>query len=173
MRSGRKGPLNARDATMGRKRAEAGCFVLLTHVPTEGDLAHRAGEVGRGSKNHQGSEQNVSFLTAPLLVKSLCLKKPERIDALGLVCLFALLLWRLMERSLRHHVDTTATTMTGWDQQTTDRPTALMRVTKCSGLIVVKVDQPRQLARALSSVQPQYLTALSVQATCFTSPTRG
>jgi hypothetical protein len=78
-----------------------------------------------------------------------------------------------MERSLRHHVDTTGTTMTGWDKKTTGRPTAFMMVTKFSGLIVVKVDQQRHLTRALSSVQQQYLTALSVQATCFTTPTRG
>lgn len=65
-----------------------------------------------------------------------------------------------MERSLRHHVDTTGTTMTGWDKKTTGRPTAFMMVTKFSGLIVVKVDQQRHLTRALSSVQQQYLTAL-------------
>jgi len=78
-----------------------------------------------------------------------------------------------MERSLRHHVDTTGTPVTGWDKKTTDRPTAFMMVTKFSGLIVVKVDPQRHLARVLSSVQQQYLTALSVQATCFTTPTRG
>jgi hypothetical protein len=48
-----------------------------------------------------------------------------------------------------------------------------MMVTKFSGLIVVKVEEQRYLPRALSCVQQQYLTALSVQATCFTSPTRG
>ena len=78
-----------------------------------------------------------------------------------------------MERSLRHQVDTTGTTMPGWAKQPPDRPTVCRRVTKCSGLRVVKVDQPRHLARALSSVQPQYLTALRVQATCVTIPTRG
>jgi hypothetical protein len=34
-------------------------------------------------------------------VNSLFLKKPERIEALGLVFLLALLLWRLVERALR------------------------------------------------------------------------
>jgi hypothetical protein len=78
-----------------------------------------------------------------------------------------------MERSLRHHGDTTGTTMSGWDKKTTGRPTALMLVTKFAGLMVVKVDQQRHLTRARSSVQQQYLTALSVQATGFTTPTRG
>ncbi|HEX9868824.1 MAG TPA: hypothetical protein VGC99_09560 [Candidatus Tectomicrobia bacterium] len=85
----------------------------------------------------------------------------------------ALLRWRLRERSLRHQVDTTGTTMTGWDTKTPGRPTAWMLVTKCSGLMLVTVAQQRHLARALASVQQQYLTALRFQATCVTTPTRG
>jgi hypothetical protein len=86
---------------MARKRDEAGCCVLLTNVPTEGGLAHRAGVVLKGSKDPEGIEQHGSGLKAPLIVNSRLRKKPERIEALGLVCLLALLLWRLMERSLR------------------------------------------------------------------------
>ncbi len=145
----------------------------LTHVPPEGDLGHRAGDGLRGEKNPHGIEQHVSFLKDPLIVKRLFLKKPERIEAVGLVFLWALLRWRLMERSLRPHVDTTGTPVTGWDKQTTDRPTALMMVTQFSGLMIVKVDPQRHLARALSSVQQPYLTALSVQATGFTTPPGG
>jgi hypothetical protein len=78
-----------------------------------------------------------------------------------------------MARSLRHHVDTTGTPMTGWDKKTTGRPTAFMMVTKFAGLMVVTVAQQRHLTRALSSVQQPYLTALRVQATGFTTPTRG
>jgi transposase len=173
MRYGLKCTLKERDATIARKRDEAGCFVLLTNVPTEGGLAHRAGDVLKGYKDQYGIEQNFSFLKDPLIVNSLFLKKPERIEALGLVLLLALLLWRLMERSLRDYVDTTGTPVIGWDKKATERPTAFMMVTKFSGLIVVKVEEQRYLPRALSSVQQQYLTALSVPPTCFTTPTRG
>jgi hypothetical protein len=156
-----------------RKREEAGCVVLRTHVPPEGDLAHRAGDGLRGDQNQQGIAPPLSCLKDPLIVKRLLRKKPERIEALGLVFWLARLRWRLMERSLRHHVDTTGTPMTGGDKQTTGRPTALMMVTKFSGLMVVQVDQQRHLTRALSSVQRPYLTALRVQATGFTTPPRG
>ena len=126
-----------------------------------------------GYKNQHGIEPNFSFLKDPLIVNSLFLKKPARIEALGLVLLLALLLWRLMERSLRHHVDTTGTTMIGWDKKTTDRPTAFMMVTKFSGLIVVKVDQQRHLARALSSVQQQYLHGPECPGHLFHRPHQG
>jgi transposase len=173
MRYGLKCTLKERDATIARKRDEAGCCVLLTNVPTDGGLAHRAGDVLKGDKDQYGSEQNFSFLKDPLMVNSLFLKKPERIEALGLVLWLALRLWRLMERSLRDSVDTTGTPVIGWDKQATERPTTFMMVTKFSGLIVVKVEEQRYRPRALSSVQQPYLTALSVPPTCCTTPTRG
>jgi hypothetical protein len=48
MRYGLTYTLKERDATRVRTRAEAGCVVWLTTVPTEGDRGHRAGDVLRG-----------------------------------------------------------------------------------------------------------------------------
>jgi DNA-binding MarR family transcriptional regulator len=109
-------------------------------------------------------------LKDPVIVNSLFLKKPARIEALGLILLLALLIWRLMERALRRHVDTTSTPLPGWDKKTTERPTAFMMGTKFAGGIVLKLGHDRQLARPLSVVQQHYLTALDVPATCFTLP---
>src|SRR5262245_3268275 len=156
---------------MARLEEEAGCFVLLTHVPTAGDLAHSARDILTVYKDQHGTEQNYGFLKDPVMVHSLFLKKPERIEALGLILLLALLLWRLMERTMRQHVATTRTPLPGWDKKTTERPTSFMMVTKFAGVIVVKLGSQRHLARPLSAVQHQYLTALDVPATCFTLPT--
>ena len=153
-----------------RREAEAGCFVLLTNVPTAGDLAHSARDILTVYKEQHGTEQNYGFLKDPVIVNSLFLKKPERIEALGLILLLALLIWRLMERAMRRHVDTTSTPLPGWDKKTTERPTAFMMVTKFAGVIVLKCGYDRQLARPLSAVQHHYLTALDVPATCFTLP---
>ena len=156
---------------IARMEEEAGCFVLLTNVPTAGELAHSARDILTVYKEQHGTEQNDGFLKDPVMVKSLFLKKPERIEALGLIVLLALLLWRLMERTMRTYVDTTRTPLPGWDKQATERPTAFMMITKCAGVIVFKCGHDRQLARPLSVVQQQYLTALDVPATCFTLPT--
>jgi transposase len=155
---------------ISRMEEEAGCFVLLTNVPTAGDLAHSAREILTVYKEQHGTEQNYGFLKDPVIVNSLFLKKPERIEALGLVLLLSLLLWRLMERAMRRHVDTTSTSLPGWDKKVTERPTAFMMVTKFAGVIVLKCGHDRHLARPLSAVQHQYLTALDVPATCFTLP---
>ena len=103
-----------------------------------------------------------------MIANSLFLKKPERIEALGLVLLLALLIWRLMERAMRMHVETTGTPLTGWDKKATERPTSFMMVTKFAGVIVLKHGHNRQLARPFSVVQQQYLIALDVPIACFT-----
>ena len=170
-RSRLKTAISPQTERMAPMEEEAGCFVLLTNVPTVGELAHSARDILTVYKEQHGTEQNYSFLKDPVIVNSLFLKKPERIEALGLILLLALLLWRLMERTMRTYVDTTRTPLPGWDKKATARPTAFMMITKFAGVIVFKCGHDRQLARPLSVVQQQYLTALDVPATCFTLPT--
>jgi transposase len=172
LRYGLQVTLHERAEVIARKTQEMGCFVLLTNVPTVGEMAHRAGDVRRAYKEQHGIEQNYGFLKDPLIVNSLFLKKPERIEALGLVLWLALLLWRLVERTLRVHVETTGDPLTGWDKKATKKPTACM-MTKFAGAIVIKIGDQRQLAHPLSTVQQQYLVALRVPATYFTAPQSG
>ena len=158
---------------MARTTQEAGGCVLLTKVPTAGEMAHRAGDVLRAYKEQHGIEQNYGFLKDPLIVNSLFLKKPERIEALGLVLLLALLLWRLVERTLRVHVETTGNSLTGWDKKATQKPTGCMMRTKFAGVVVLKVGGQRQLVHPLSTVQQQYRVARRVPATYCTAPQSG
>jgi transposase len=172
LRYGLQVTLRERAEVIARKRQETGCFVLLTNVPTEGDMAHSAGQVLRAYKEQHGVEQNFAFLKDPVIVNSLFLKKPERIEALGFILLLALLLWRLVERALRVHVETTGSTLTGWDKKATQKPTAFMMMTKFAAVMVLKVGDQRQLAHPLSMIQQQYLLALRVSANYFTAPQR-
>jgi hypothetical protein len=95
-----------------------------------------------------------------------------RIEALGLVIWLVLLRWRLVERALRAHVETTGSTLTGWDRKETQKPTAFMMMTKFAAVMVIKRGDQRQLAHPLSTIQQQYLLALRVPATYFTVPQR-
>jgi transposase len=170
LRYGLQVTLHERSEVIARKRQETSCFVLLTNVPTVGEMAHPARAVLQAYKEQHGIEQNYGFLKDPLIVNSLFLKKPERIEALGLVLLLALLLWRLVERTLRVHVETTGKSLPGWDKKATKKPTAFMMMTKFSTVIVLKVGSQRQLAQPLSVIQQQYLLALGISATYFTAP---
>jgi hypothetical protein len=149
---------------------EAGCFVLRTNVPMGGTLAHRARDILPVYQEPHGTEPNDGFLKDPVMVNSLFLKTPERIAALGFVLWLSLLLWRLMERQMRAHVESTGAPVMGWDKQTTERPTTCMMMTTCAGVLVLKGGPPRQLARPLSAVPTPYLVARRVPVTCCTLP---
>jgi transposase len=173
LRYGLQATVRERTEVIARKVQETGCFVLLTNVPAEGEMAHSAGGVLRAYKEQHGVEQNFAFLKDPVVVNSLFLKKPERIEALGFILLLALLLWRLIERTLRVHVETTGSPLPGWDKKETQKPTAFMMMTKFAASMVIKIGGHRQLAPPLSTVQQHYLRALRVPATAFTAPQSG
>lgn len=66
---------------MARLEAEAGCVVWLTNVPTAGDLAQSARDILTVYSEHHGTEQNYGLRQDPMIVHSLCRKKPARLEA--------------------------------------------------------------------------------------------
>ena len=174
MRYGLVATLCERDAAIAQAKQEAGCFVLITNVPPEGPLGSPVPYDGKtvleAYKDQHGIERNFGFLKDPVIVNSLFLKRPERIEALGLILLIALLLWRLMERAMRRHVAQTQRPLVGWDNRPTERPTAFMMTTKFEGVLVLTIGRQRRLLRPLSEVQQVYIRALGLAATIFTQP---
>ena len=113
-------------------------------------------------------EKNFGFLKDDQIVNALFLKRAERIEALGLILLISLLIWRLLEQAMRTHLEKHNTTVPGWDNKPTNRPTAYMVTWKFKGVLVLCVDQQRYLAKPLSAVQEAFLDALQVPQSCFT-----
>src|SRR5262245_20178449 len=66
LRYGLQVTIHERAEVIASKTQETGCFVLLTNVPTVGEMAHRAGDVLRDYKEQHGIEQNYGFLKDPL-----------------------------------------------------------------------------------------------------------
>jgi len=155
------------------KRKEAGCFVLLTNVGQKSKMAHTGEEVLRAYKDQHGVERNFSFLKDPLIVNDLFLKRPYRVEALGMILLIPLLIWSLIERSMRQYVEQTGEKLPGWDNKQTDRPTSFMMSTKFFGIMVTKIDNHRILAGELSEVQKIYLLALNLTPAIFVNPKPG
>ncbi len=156
-----------------KKRQEAGCFVLLNNVPQEGEMAHSGSEVLKVYKEQHGVERNFAFLKDPLIVNDLFLKNPQRIEVLGMILLISLLVWNLMERSMRQYVEQSGEKLSGWDNKPTDRPTAFMMSTKFTGVMVTKIDGHRIIANNLSDIQNIYLVALNLSPAIFTNPRPG
>jgi transposase len=90
---------------VAQERSLAGSFVLLSNVPAQGEGALDAASSLRTYKGQYGVESDFAFLKDPLVVNDLFLKTPSRIDALGMVLIVTLMVWRPMERTMRAHVE--------------------------------------------------------------------
>ena len=160
----------ANERAVQRAREEAGCFVLITNTLAEGTESIPAAKLLATYKEQHLVEQNFGFLKDPVFVNALFLKSPKRIEALGLVLILALLIWRLMERTMRMHLEETESTVTGWDNRQTSRPTSVMMTTKFKGIFVLTSAERRSLAQPLTNVQMAYLAILEIAPEVFVTP---
>jgi transposase len=150
---------------MEKLREAAGCFVLLTNVPVE----EKPGlEILAIYKEQDGIERNFGFLKDPLVANDVFLKKPHRIEAMGLVLVLSLLLWRLMERTMRRKIKKENIMLQGWNNRDTVKPTSFMMVSKFSPVFVGVKGDRRFLFTPLDQVQLAYLSALDVPPVIFT-----
>jgi transposase len=175
MRYGISAVIAQDEAAVAALREEAGCFVLVSNVPKAEEKmeGYTSCALLKAYKEQHGIEQNFGFLKDPVIVNSLFLDKPERLEALGLILLTALLIWRLMERTMRQSIEESGESVPGWDHKPTCRPTSFMMTTKFSGVMVIKIGPKRILNREFSAEQRQFLRALHVSPEVFTQPRPG
>jgi transposase len=152
-----------------RARQEAGCFVLVTNAPSCGSQVVSSKQLLTIYKDQHMVESNFAFLKDPVFVNALFLKSPRRIEALGLVLILALLIWRLIERTMRLNLKTDQAKITGWVKRQTSRPTTFMMTTKFSGMLVLSIGGQRHLLKTLNDVQLQYLKILDLTPEVFTN----
>jgi len=158
------------EQAVSRLREEAGCFVLISNTPAEGADSISARELLTIYKDQHMVESNFAFLKDPVFVNALFLKSPRRIEALGLVLILALLIWRLMERTMRLNLAATKSKVTGWERRQTSRPTSLMMTTKFIGVFILVSSLGRRLARPLEDIQLQYLKLLELTPDSLVTP---
>lgn len=157
-----------REKLVTQREDVAGCFVLLSSVPTDWNEGYDAEKILRTYKDQYGIENNFGFLKDDQIVNAIFLKRPERIEVLGLMLLISLLVWRLIEHTMRTELEASDSTLSGWDNKPTQRPTAYMMRWKFRGIIVLRIGEERQLARPLSVAQEAFLKALKMPLNCFT-----
>lgn len=152
-------------------RKEAGCFALISNVPAEGDDGLIAAELLRVYKGQYGVESDFAFLKDPLVVNDTFLKSPHRIDALGMILIIALLVWRLMERTMRSWTENNDEDLPGWDGKATRKPTTFMMTTAMWGIQAVRTKDGRRFPIGrMSDRQKAFLQALGLGGSTFTDP---
>jgi hypothetical protein len=87
---------------------------------------------------------------------------------MGLVLVISLLLWRLMERTMRKKIKKENIRLQGWNNRDTVRPTSFMMASKFSPVFVGVKGDRRFLFTPLNQVQLAYLMALDVPPSIFT-----
>ena len=157
-------------AAMTRLKRSAGCFVLLSNVPTTNENAMDGAALLRTYKGQYGVESDFAFLKDPLVVNDVFLKNPARIDALGMVLIIALMVWRLMERSMRVYVQNTGTRLPGWCRRLTEKPTSFMMSTAIIGIVVARIGNRRVLLCPPTERPTAFLAAMGLDSTTFTDP---
>jgi transposase len=103
------------------RKQQSACFVLGTNI----DVSHLSDpEVIRAYKAQAQAEGGFRFLKDPLFfVSSLFVKKPCRIQGLLMVMTFALLVYAVTQRRLRHQLAHQNETLPNQINQPTERPT--------------------------------------------------
>ena len=157
---------------ISKHKERAGCFVLLTNTTGDSESQEKSYS-GRDClvnyKGQYGVERNFSFLKEPLIVNDIFLKKPERINALGMIMILSLLVWSLMERTMRKTQAEKDLKLRDLDRKPTKRPTSFIMIHKFRGILVMRRGRERCLARPLSFEQGQYLIALGLRGDIFAS----
>jgi transposase len=161
------------EAAIARAAQKAGCFVLISNTLRDEPEAEDSRQLLLTYKDQGYVERNFGFLKDDAIVNSLFLKSPERIEALGLILVLSLLVWRLMERTMRLSLKQKRSTVTGWDKRQTSRPTTFMMTTYFLSVLVLQTPKGRMLGRPLDPIQLAYLAILQLPATIFIDPTAG
>ena len=154
-------------AKVAQFQQEAGCFVLLTN---RSSAALSPAEVLKLYKDQHYIEQNFAFLKDPIIINEIFLKKPERIEALGLILVLALMIWRLIERTMRQTLQEKQDKVPGWDRKPTAKPTAFMMSTKFSSMGILKVGEVRRFNHPIDEIQLKYLEILGLTIDIFLKP---
>jgi len=157
-------------AAVEHEREMAGSFVLLGNVPLEGEDGMDSKKFLQTYKGQYGVESDFAFLKDPLIVNDVFIKKPHRIDALGMILIIALTVWRLMERSMRLHLKNNNKTIEGWRRRQTTKPTSFMMTTAVVGIMVAVTENQRVFLRQPGVRQMEFLVALGLSKEVFIDP---
>lgn len=155
------------EAAIVRTQQKAGCFVLISNTLRDEPEAEDSRQLLFTYKDQGYVERNFGFLKDDAIVNSLFLKSPERIEALGLILVLSLLVWRLMERTMRLSLKQTSSTIMGWDKRQTSRPTSFMMTTYFPSVLVLQTPKGRMLGRPLNPIQLNYLAILQLSTAIF------
>lgn len=163
--------LQSNEEAMTAARDRCGLFILITSLLDRATYPAKT-ILAEYSEQHL-SERMHSFLKSPLAIGAFCLKKPERLIALGYILLLAALIYTLLERQVRRALeDASVAPIRGLDNRPTRRPTTWAIFTVLNAVLIlarrVGDEWHFQPARPLSDNQARLLRLAGFGPTIYT-----
>jgi transposase len=137
------------------------CFIIASNVMDEAEMSND--ELIHLYLEQGSVERGFRFLKDPLfLASSVFVKKPERIVALSLIMVLALLVYRLAEHRLRAQLEATGQTIPNQVNKPTARPT-MRWVFQCfEGIELLHIRTGATTQSLVLRLQPLHHTILSL-----------
>lgn len=156
-----QGTVTADTDRIAAARERCGWFILITTLMDR--EAYPPALLLAEYKEQHVPERMHRFLKDPLAVGAFCLKKPERVIALGYVLLMAAMIHTLLERQVRRALDNAAQApIEGLDRRPTRRPTTWAILTALNAILILaqRIGDTWRLApaRPLTTNQQRILT---------------
>ena len=130
------GDLQPNTEAIEAARARCGLFILITSLMDA--AAYPTATILAEYKEQHLPERMNKFLKSPIAIGAFCLKRPERIIALGYVLLMAAMIYTLLERQVRNALEqATEPPVLGLDRRPTRRPTTWAIFTALSAILIV------------------------------------
>ncbi len=131
-----RGKLKRDENTYARERELCALFVLITSLM---DIVKYPAKMILEKYKGQGNVERIfKFIKNPAWIGAFCLKKPERLAALGYVLLMAAMVYTLWERRVRKALaKDDETPIEGLDRKKTKKPTSYALQTVMSSILVL------------------------------------
>jgi len=130
------GKLRRDDTLYEQERELCGLFVLITSL--KDTTKHSAQTILERYKGQGTIERIFKFIKNPSWIGSFCLKKPERLTALGYVLLIAAMIYTLWERRVRNKLTNKDTKpIEGLNKKKTTKPTTFALQTILTSIMVL------------------------------------
>jgi transposase len=116
------GKIETRKSVIEAERIKAGRFILATNILETKSVSNQ--QVLSEYKAQQSNERGFRFIKDPLIFTSrVFVKKPERVEAIGMIMGLCLLVYNLAQRKLRQQLEVTNEGLKNQVKKLTNKPT--------------------------------------------------
>ncbi|NQE38327.1 hypothetical protein E5S67_06112 [Microcoleus sp. IPMA8] len=151
------GEIEPRNSAIEAEKVKAGRFILATNILDAEAVTNP--QVLSEYKAQQSNERGFRFIKDPLFfTSSVFVKKPERVEAIGMIMGLCLLVYNLAQRKLRQQLSATNERVKNQVKKLTDKPTMRWIFQMFQAVHLVTINGAKQVSN-LTCLASRYLAA--------------